>query len=306
MADPKHKFAKPALSLDAQVELLASRGMGIPDPERAKHYLRFIGYYRLSGYFRFFADGSDAKRERFREGTNFDDVLALYIFDRKMRVLLMDAFERIEIAVKAVISHEGALAKGPFWLSDSENFGYGLHRAILDDIKDSVGERGDKAQHLFIYHFYKKYSDEMPPCWMLVEATSFGLTSRIFKASKGDIQVLIANKFGLHRTILESWLHVLAFGRNVCAHNCRVWNRTFTIKPKIPNKYGADWPVASHDKLYVLCCIIHCMMGAIVDETAWSERLRALVNERGDLPIEAMGFPTDWEAKPFWAFKPEL
>ena len=146
----------------------------------------------------------------------------------------MDAFERIEIAAKAAFSHEATIAKGLFWMYDPDNFDHGRHAELLADIKDAVGDPGNKPQHLFIAHFYQKYSDEMPPSWMVVEIFSFGLLSRIYKCAKGDIQVLIAKPFGLHRSILESWLHALAFGRNVCAHNCRVWNRTFTIKPKIP------------------------------------------------------------------------
>ena len=127
MSNPKPRYAKPPLSLEDQVKLLVSRGMTIPDPERAKHYLKFIGYYKLSGYFRFFADPADDKREQIRAGTTFDDVLALYIFDRKLRVLLMDAFERIEIAAKAAFSHEATIAKGVFWMYHPDNFDHGRH-----------------------------------------------------------------------------------------------------------------------------------------------------------------------------------
>jgi abortive infection bacteriophage resistance protein len=295
----KKKFEKPPLTLDAQVELLASRGMKIPDANRAKHYLRFIGYYRLSGYFKFFVRADDPKREAFRPETSFDDVLALYIFDRKMRALLMDAFERI-------ISHEGAMAKGAFWLCDAANFDYGQHQALMVEMKEAIGDPSGKPQHIFISHFFQHYSDDMPPSWMIMETLSFGLVSRLYKCAKGEIQDLVSRPFGLHRSILESWLHALAFGRNVCAHNSRVWNRTFTITPKIPKKYSASWPASAQDRLYVLCCVIHYMMGVIADGTAWSERLRSLINERGDLPLDAMGFPTDWEAASFWGFKPAL
>jgi abortive infection bacteriophage resistance protein len=294
-------FKKPALSLDAQVELLISRGMDVPDKDRAKHYLRFIGYYRLSGYFRFFTDPADPAREKFQAGITFEKVLDLYIFDRKLRALLMDAFERIEVAVKAVLSHEGATSKGPFWLCDEANFDRGRHAGIMDDIMEAAGEKDGKPQHLFVKHFHEKYADPLPPSWMVFETLSFGAVSRIFKYSKGEIQSLAAAPFDIHRGVLESWLHALAFGRNVCAHNNRVWNRTFTIKPQIPKKYESAWP-KSHDKLYILCCIIHHMLGVIADGSGWSDRLRLLINERGDLPLGAMGFPDDWEKSPFWSF----
>ena len=38
------KFTKPAISLDDQIALLRCRGLTIADEERARHYLRFVGY----------------------------------------------------------------------------------------------------------------------------------------------------------------------------------------------------------------------------------------------------------------------
>lgn len=43
-------YTKPHLDLPAQVSLLASRGLIIPDPRDAERFLRAVGYYRLSGY----------------------------------------------------------------------------------------------------------------------------------------------------------------------------------------------------------------------------------------------------------------
>lgn len=43
-------FTKPARTWDEQVELLRSRGLHIPDREKARHYLSHINYYRLTGY----------------------------------------------------------------------------------------------------------------------------------------------------------------------------------------------------------------------------------------------------------------
>jgi abortive infection bacteriophage resistance protein len=47
---PRIPFNKPPLGLPAQLSLLQSRGLTIGDPAAADHYLKHIGYYRLSGY----------------------------------------------------------------------------------------------------------------------------------------------------------------------------------------------------------------------------------------------------------------
>ena len=91
-------YNKPAFNLEEQLDLLKSRGLDIPQPERALHYLKFIGYYRLSGYCLFY---QEKPSHSFKHGTTFDAVLDLYIFDRQLRLLVMDAMERIEVAVRA-------------------------------------------------------------------------------------------------------------------------------------------------------------------------------------------------------------
>jgi abortive infection bacteriophage resistance protein len=47
----KQIYCKPALTLDDQIDLPTARGLTVPDRDKARHYLRYIGYYRLSGYF---------------------------------------------------------------------------------------------------------------------------------------------------------------------------------------------------------------------------------------------------------------
>lgn len=86
-------FDKPAHTIDQQLELLCQRGLVIPDEGRARHYLANISYYRLSAYTRPFYVPRE-QTHRFLPGTTFDQVLALYIFDRELRILLLDAIER--------------------------------------------------------------------------------------------------------------------------------------------------------------------------------------------------------------------
>lgn len=123
----KQAFQKPLISLPQQVQKLADRGLIFDDVPSAVQRLKFIGYYRLSGYYKFFCDPDDPARENFRTGTNFNDVLNLYGFDRRLRVLLAEALERIEIAVKTSICHEYSARKGVFWMTDPDNFWVSTH-----------------------------------------------------------------------------------------------------------------------------------------------------------------------------------
>jgi abortive infection bacteriophage resistance protein len=94
------KFNKPVYTTEQHIELLESRGLTFLDRDRAKRYLLTIGYYRLSAYFLPF----QVAPNQFKERTTFTDVLNLYIFDRKVRLHVMDALERIEVAIRSVLS----------------------------------------------------------------------------------------------------------------------------------------------------------------------------------------------------------
>jgi abortive infection bacteriophage resistance protein len=86
------KFTKKPTSVDEQIQLLESRGMTVPDRRNAAHYLQFISYFRLSGYFFHFQvkDGT-ANGETFKPGISFDKIIRIYVFDRELRLLVMDA-----------------------------------------------------------------------------------------------------------------------------------------------------------------------------------------------------------------------
>ena len=298
----KKPFDKPALPIPAQVDLLAARGLDMPDREKVVHYLTFISYYRLSGYCHYFYKDPTSQDPAFRDGTSFDDVLNLYIFDRQFRNLLMDALERIEVAAKATIANSVSISAGPFWLTDANCFDYGLHNGIMELVQDVVGDDPQNHQHQYISHFYQSYNaPAYPPAWMLMEALSFAAVSKVYQRLKGVYRSDVAKEFKEHQTILESWLHALSFARNVCAHHQRVWNRRFTIQPKIPHRLKADWPDRSRPFVYSVCAMIHYLMGVIADESQWSHRLCEPIEARPGVPLNRMGFPDDWAQSAFWA-----
>ncbi|TNC05524.1 hypothetical protein FF100_35565 [Methylobacterium terricola] len=297
----KIDFAKPALNINDQIELLKERGLEIDDERKATYFLTYVGYYRLSGYFRYYADPNDPQLERLKPGTSFEHLMDVYAFDRRLRALLSRSFERIEVAIKATLSGEGAVTHGPFWLCDETHFDRGSHGHIKMLMDEYIGDRKAAHQHIFINHFMQKYSNPYPPCWMMMELFSFGAISKIYKNAKGPIRIKVASHFGLQHDILESWLHSLSFARNVCAHHGRIWNRKFTIKPKIPKVYASHWPASSHDRLYVLCAMIWHLINIIDGNSPWKKRLLHLIDTRPNIPLRAMGFSDGWADTPPWS-----
>ena len=272
----------------------------VRDVDKAIHYLGLIGYYRLIEYARHFR-ASPQRPERYIGGTTFEDVLDLYVFDRKIRMLLFDAIERVEVAVRATINHTGSLNGGPFWLTDANNFDLNCHRVILEQVNSALGDDRERHPHTFIAHFHKKYIDPYPPGWMLMECLPMGALSKIYKHMRGRLRVPVAHRFSLQHDVLESWLHSISHTRNICAHHSGCWKRTYTIQPKIPRIYRGDIPATSAVKLYMQCWMLNHIMHIIADDSKWHDRLKSLIDERPKTTLGDMGFPDGWHEHKFWS-----
>ncbi|WGF86716.1 Abi family protein [Marinivivus vitaminiproducens] len=295
----KIEFDKPALSVPDHIGLLKTRGMTISDIDRAAHYLRFIGYYRLSGYwFPFQYRDQTAKHDHFREGTDFESVLDRYIFDRQLRLLAMDALERIEIAARAAMSDVMSERHGAHWYRKSRLFKHGMHASFLETVRRDSGIEpyNTKRQTDFIRHYVQTYNRPIePPSWMVFEILSFGSVSWCFKSLVNTEKAAIASQFGFHRTRIESWLHSASHLRNLCAHHSRVWNRTFGVFP-----VKGDHIVPNPKRFYNHASMIQAMLTRISADTRWAERLRELIASHPNIDPAEMGFPTQWPDRSPW------
>ncbi|MVT11699.1 hypothetical protein GO493_25775 [Chitinophaga sp. ysch24] len=109
-------YQKPTTTISQQITLLRKRGLVIPDEKIAEKYLTFVGYYRLAGYWQIYQ--SDKVNHIFHEGVTFRHITELYNFDRELRILLCDAIERIEIALRSIIVNTMCASHGPLWFTN--------------------------------------------------------------------------------------------------------------------------------------------------------------------------------------------
>jgi abortive infection bacteriophage resistance protein len=103
-------YKKLPLSFDQQADLLISRGLQANRDELINK-LRAVNYYRLSAYwYPFRHPGNDV----FQPKTTLNKIWRRYIFDRQLRLLLMDAIERVEIGIRTSIIYHHSHKYGPF------------------------------------------------------------------------------------------------------------------------------------------------------------------------------------------------
>lgn len=304
----KKIFDKPSLTVSQQIEYLESRGLVISDKDKLAYYLKFIGYYRLSGYGKVFTEDGDL----FKPGTSFEQILDLYTFDRELRLLVLDAVERIEIAVRAVISNTMCDKAGPHWYLDPSHFkSEKYHASLIEIIRSHTGVntrnelKKRSKQDPICRHYFETYNEpELPPSWMVTEVMSLGVWSSLYENLVRKNKVAIAKNFGLFKDLFESWLHSLTFLRNVCAHHSRLWNKKFGITPKEQETPAENKQhFLPNYSLYAQMSVVHVLLCIVSGNTHWKDRLKALFEKHPNVPQEKMGFPEKWHESPFWKDK---
>lgn len=304
-------YAKPANTIDEHIECLRGRGLSIPDEARVRRYLNSISYFRLSAYARpFYLPGEP--EHRFKPDVAFDDIVRLYAFDRSLRLLLLDAIERIEVALRAQITNTLALHHGSHSWSDPSVFDDRYEHAwLMETIRKKLDERNPET---FLAHYREKYDHpKEPPVWMVMEVLSFKEVSVLFSKLKhaADKQVISAH-FGFPDRLLQSWFRALSDLRNICAHHGRVWNREFGSRPMMPKSLPKDWPDLSRpvvaegiahqpeSHLAMMLVVIETLLRRVNPGSKWRHRFKVLLDKHPDVPTAPMALEPDWHRHPFW------
>lgn len=295
----KPAYSKPAMRLHEQLELLKSRGMVVANDAAAIHYLGVINYYRLAAYWLPYE--ADHETHRFKPGTAFEDILSDYGFDRELRLLINDAIERVEVAIRTQMAYQLSLKYGPHFLQDKNVFqDHGKHLVMLGRLQADA----QASKEVFIKHFREKYSNTLPPAWAAVEIMTLGQLSKWFAAiTHSTDRNLVARYFGFDEMQLVSFLHHLAIIRNISAHHGRLWNREFRFSFKLPKHRPQDLPSSLNPgtprKIYNTLVVLAYFLDQISPTHHWRKKLKELMAvATAKQPI--MGFPTNWQELPIW------
>lgn len=304
MDKQKQTFTKIFIPVEQQIEVLQQRGLSVNDLIKTRHRLNTVSYYRLSAYFKSFQINRD--NHNFKPNTTFDDIWRLYVFDRELRLLVLDVLERIEITLRTALSNRMSekysihwyLSKKPFspkWFRQNK-----LNRSPYDLFMQEIKEICANKKEDFIKHYYNKYNEPTyPPSWMVVECLSFGKCTSLFRnLVKLEDKKAICKVFGYHPRVIESTLEAMRYTRNICAHHARLWNRWFVYAPKHLNAFGPfkTKPRSLHEQLF----IISKLLQKISPNSSWKTRLYKLFEKYERFPGPAMGFINNWRDDPFW------
>ncbi len=315
---------KPFATIDEQIDVLASRGLAL-DRGVAEQWLRSVGYYRLSGYWYPYREIGNPRREgrldSFTPGVSFADVVQMYEFDRKLRTLIHDGIERVEVALRSCLSYRiGSI--GPLAYRDPTAFRTTFdHSAWLTTAR----MRTDRARRHSepIRHHEAKYNGELP-IWVLTEVLDFADISKLYDGLLARDQWTIAEQLGVvvddsalsanqRKKVrkahpLARWFEQLTVVRNTCAHHSRVWNRSFAPASTAGLRTIDDLrslPAGQSERLYGALTVMGHLLQGTSPGTTWTGKIRSLIEGSfvalPDRAVGEMGFPEYWSEERLWS-----
>lgn len=298
-------YAKPALTYQQQIAHLRANGMLIPDDAQAEYWLRHVSYYRLSAYWLYFEHPKGSDGPRFKPGTTFEAVTALYDFDRILRRLTMRGTEHVEVALRGSWAYQmGHLGNGHSYTATNL---YNDQREFQKNLAKLTTET-ERSRETYIKHYRNTYSDPaLPPAWMVAEMMSFGQLSRWYSnLSDRALRNRIAEPLGLPETVLVPLIRHVTDIRNICAHHGRLWNRGFLHPPKLamnPQRLGQSLDQSATQapaKLYNGLTMVRHVVETVCPDSSWAADIRKHIETHPTGDFASMGFPADWTTRPIW------
>lgn len=297
-------------NLDEQIDIFKHKGLIISDEKYAKQVLLRENYFFLNGYRHLFILSEQDKR--YKEGTTFEELYSLFLFDRSFRNVLFKYLLVIENNLKSITSYqlskkygyrERDYLKPKNFTSDPQK------QAQLDDLLKKMKRqiRVNGSQHSATLHYASNYG--YIPLWILVKVLSFGIVSELFSVLKKEDQQDIAKIYEIDPDMMMIYLPILANYRNLCAHedilyenrtqkaiDDTVFHQLLRIK-KVDDEY-----VQGKNDLFALIIILKQMLHSedFKNMTLELDNVIETLNYNLhtieiDKVLDKMGFPINWK-----------
>ncbi|MCD8036981.1 MAG: Abi family protein [Clostridiales bacterium] len=248
-------------SYQEQLSILRSRGMVIDEgsqESRAMDILERENYYNvINGYKELFLEHTETSTsdEQYKAGTTFDEVYALYSFDRELRNIYLKYLLKIENRFKTVIAHEFSEKYGhdnylkidSFDTTDEKSISSSIR--LIGEIQQEIARQMGK-HHQVVTHYMTEHG--YIPLWVLVNVLTFGKIENFYKCMKPADKTIVAKQFGLQPNELGKFMSMLGLARNKCAHDERFFDIKFrnAIHTKSIKKFSSLGITRANDGSY--------------------------------------------------------
>jgi len=242
---------------DKQLEILKSRGLIINDYDKAKIILKNENYYNIiNGYKDLFlipidttvtTDSKVTKNtkintitsERYINGVTFDELYALYKFDRELRNIFFKKILILENKIKSLIAYNFSEKYGHDDYLKIDNF-ESLKKVeiikLIANIHSDIARQLNKDKSLT--HYLEEHG--FIPLWVLIKIFTFGRVSIFYglmkESDRRNVATMLTDQYVILEKDLSSYMKIISIFRNLCAHEERMYDFKCLNQNKRPIK----------------------------------------------------------------------
>ena len=201
--------------------------MVFDDEEKAKEILLDVGYYRLGFYsfpYEITFPSLEHRNHKLKPGTTFKSVYDLYEFDTKLRRLLLNALDRIEVNLRTKLIYHISLRyiDDPCWFVNRKY----MTLKFINNFEEQV--YAAMRKNPVIQHHHANHSGIFAPAWKTVEFMTIGNIITLFDSLKeSDAKDLVAKTYGCSKGVFFNYIETIRVLRNKCAHGSCIYRMDF-------------------------------------------------------------------------------
>lgn len=301
--------SKEFKTLSEQIDILKNRGLVINDVDKAEGLLLRENYFFINGYRHIFMKSS--KGNDFIKGTTFEELYAVFQFDRSFRNLLFKNLLIVENNLKSIMAYNLSRKYGikeKDYLKPS-NFSQDSKKIrqvndVLNKIKRQLKLNG--RQHSATLHYLSNYG--YVPLWILVKLLTFGMINELYSILKPEDKLAIAEYYNLDVETLTVYISILANYRNLCAHEDIVYEHK-TQKEILDTRYHRELNIPTMNDEYIYgkndMFAVVIMLKYMLTDSDFVDFVNevdydlSILDGRVDIIpqnkiLDRMGFPSNW------------
>lgn len=209
---------KTFLTVDELLIKIKSKNISIKDENNVRDILETNNYYFIMGY-KFAFKNSDGT---YKDNTSFEDIYSLYIFDKMLKLIILDPILEIEQKLKTIYTNNYSYRYGYRIDNILDINHYDLSNNYLKDTLSNLGKQlnnfGNNNKAVMFY----KNNHSFVPLWVYMKILSFGIIRDMFYISKASDKDYMKNKLtneNINSGEVANMLRLLVRVRNICCHD---------------------------------------------------------------------------------------
>ena len=214
------------------LDYIISKGVSVNNKEDALYKIKTYSYYSIINTYK---DVFKNTNNEYKKNVSFDEIYALFEFDKNLRSIFLKYSLEIEIILKSLLAETISSRYGIKDYLIKENFDNTVNETIITESINVIEEEINKqnGKHEAVTHYIDEYG--FVPPFVLTKILTLGELSRLYAMLKQSDRQSISKNFKLSDKVLKQIIVNMTMIRNICAHNDRLFS--FHSKFRISFKY---------------------------------------------------------------------